>query len=133
LSDAVQWMEAYDIGGTNEIVRSFWGQSKPHVQTYFLTENLAQDKWFLWYYLVHGDRGVIAWPDTDKGPWFSGGTARDSVKNLAPTFAEVQSPLSEIFDSAEFVHDGIGVYYSQPSIAVSWLMDIQPHGRTWIN
>ncbi len=133
LSDAVQWMEAYDIGGTNEILRSFWGQAKPHVQTYFLTENLAQDKWFLWYYLVHGNKGVIAWPDTDKGPWFSDGGVRDSVKKLAPTFAEVQSPLSEIFADATFSHDGIGVYYSQPSIAVSWFMDIAPHGRTWPN
>jgi hypothetical protein len=133
LSDAVQWMEAYDIGGTNEILRSFWGQSKPHVQTYFLKENLAQDKWFLWYYLVHGNKGVIAWPDTDKGPWFANGGARDSVKNLAPTFAEVQGPISEIFDGATFQHDGIGLYYSQPSIAASWLMDITPHGRTWVN
>ncbi len=133
LADSVQWMEAYDIGGTNEILRSFWGQAKPHVQTYFLTEKLAQDKWFLWYYLVHGNKGVIAWPDTDKGPWFADGDARDSVKNLAPTFAEVQSELSEIFDGATFQHDGIGLYYSQPSIAVSWFMDIAPHGRTWVN
>lgn len=133
LSDAVQWMEAYDIGATNEILRSFWGQTKPHVQTYFLTENLAQDKWFLWYYLAHGNKGVIAWPDTDKGPWFSNGEVRDSVKKLAPTFKEVQSPLSEIFDGATFQHDGIGLYYSQPSIAVSWFMDIAPHGRTWVN
>lgn len=133
LGEAVQWMEAYDIGGTNEILRSFWGQTKPHVQTYFLTENLAQDKWFLWYYLVHGNRGVIAWPDTDKGPWFTGDGVRESVKNLAPTFAEVQSPLSEIFEDATFQHDGIGLYYSQPSIAISWFMDIAPHGRSWVN
>lgn len=133
LCDAVQWMEAYDIGGSNEILRSFWGQSKPHVQTYFLTESPAQDKWFLWYYLVHGNSGVICWPDTDKGPWFQNGTARDSVKALSSTFGEVQGPISEIFQGAKFQHDGIALYYSQPSIEASWIMDIQPHGRTWVN
>ncbi|MDQ3813161.1 MAG: beta-galactosidase [Armatimonadota bacterium] len=133
LRDAVQWMEAYDIGGSNEILRSFWGQSKPHVQTYFLTEKLATDKWFLWYYLVHGNRGVICWPDTDKGPWFQNGATRDSVQALAPTFGEVQGPISEIFAGATFEHDGIALYYSQPSIEASWFMDIAPHGRTWVN
>ena len=133
LRDSVQWMEAYDIGGTNEILRSFWGQTKPHVQTYFLTDNPAMDKWFLWYYLVHGDRGVICWPESDKGPWFENGQARPGVQALAPTFKEVQGPISEIFPDATFEHDGIALYYSQPSIATSWFMDIQPHGKTWIN
>ncbi len=133
LTEAVQWMEAYDIGGTNEILRSFWGSSRPRVQTYFLTEKPAQDKWFLWYYLVHGNRGVICWPDTPKGPWFQNGQARESVRALADTFREVQGPLSEIFPGAIFEHDGIALYYSQPSIAVSWFMDIEPHGRTWVN
>ena len=133
LAQAVQWMEAYDIGGTNEILRSFWGASRPRLQTYFLTENPAADTWFLWYYLVHGCRGVICWPDTKQGPWFEKGQARPSVRALAPTFGEVQGPVSEIFPGATFAHDGIALYYSQPSIAVSWFMDIQPHGRTWVN
>lgn len=133
LGQAVQWMESYDIGGTNEILRSFWGQSKPHTQTYFLTEKPAQDKWFLWYYLVHGNAGVICWPDTDRGPWFENGVARPSVVALADTFREVQGPISEIFSNATFSHDGIALYYSQPSIATSWFMDITPHGRTWVN
>lgn len=133
LGDAVQWMEAYDIGGTNEILRSFWGQTKPHVQTYFLTDNPAMDKWFLWYSLTHGDRGVICWPESDKGPWFENGQARPAVQALAPTFKEVQGPISEIFPDATFQHDGIALYYSQSSIATSWFMDIQPHGRSWVN
>ena len=133
LAESVQWMEAYDIGGTNEILRSFWGTRRPRVQTYFLTENLPQDKWFLWYYLVHGNRGVICWPDTPRGPWFENGAARPSVRALADTFRQVQGPVSEIFPGATFAHDGIGLYYSQPSIALSWFMDIQPHGRTWVN
>jgi len=133
LAETVQWMEAYDVGGTNEILRSFWGSSRPRVQTYFLSEDRETDTWFLWYYLVHGNRGVICWPDTPKGPWFSGTEARPSVRALAPAFADVQAPISEIFTGATFSHDGIALYYSQPSIAVSWFMDIRPHGASWVN
>jgi hypothetical protein len=133
LAEAVQWMEAYDIGGTNEILRSFWGTARPRAQTYFLTENPAADRWFLWYYLVHGNRGVICWPESKSGPWFRAGEARPDVRALADTFREVQGPVSERFASAAFEHDGIGLYYSHPSLQVSWFMDIQPHGRTWVN
>lgn len=133
LCRSVQWMEAYDIGATNEILRSLWGQNRPHVQTYFSTFEPFRDQWFLWYYLVHGNRGVICWPDNNGTPWFDRRDARPEIKAMADTFAELQGPLSERFVGAEFLHDGIAVYYSQPSIQVSWFMDIQPHGSTWIN
>ncbi|HJN18864.1 MAG TPA: beta-galactosidase, partial [Armatimonadota bacterium] len=58
LTRAVQWMEAYDIGASNEILRSFFGQGQPHVQTYFSNYKPKSDTWWLWYYLVHGNRGV---------------------------------------------------------------------------
>jgi len=52
LSRAVQWMEAYDILGTNEILRSFWnGTGKMRMQTFFSKKNWKKDAWFLWYYL----------------------------------------------------------------------------------
>ncbi|HEY3492988.1 MAG TPA: beta-galactosidase trimerization domain-containing protein, partial [Solirubrobacterales bacterium] len=31
------------------------------------------------------------------------------------------------------LHDGIAIYYSHPSIQVSWMLDAEPHGRTWPN
>ncbi|MGD8237953.1 MAG: beta-galactosidase trimerization domain-containing protein [Armatimonadota bacterium] len=133
LCEAVQWMEAYDIGCSNEIVRSFFGQSKPHVQTHFSAYHPNSDKWFLWYYLVHGNRGVICWPDRNGKPWFEGGTARPEIRAMAGTYEELQGPLGQIFVNAELVHDGIAIYYSQPSIQVSWFMDIKPHGGTWVN
>lgn len=133
LARAVQWMEAYDIGATNEILRSFWGQERPHVQTFFSTFEPLRDQWFLWYYFVHGNRGVICWPDNNGTPWFQGSEVNPAIQALSETFAELQGPLGELLVGAEFLHDGIAVYYSHPSIQVSWFMDIQPHGSTWIN
>ena len=126
-------MEAYDIGASNEILRSLWGRHSPHVQTYFTTGSPHVDKWFLWYYLVHGNRGVIVWPELGGEPWFDGAEPQEPVKALAATFGEVQGDVSRALLTSEFVTDGIAVYYSQPSIRVSWFMDIRPHGSTWVN
>jgi hypothetical protein len=129
LADSVQWMEAYDINGTNEILRSFWNQDKPHVQTFPSNKNPRVDTWFLWYYLVHGNRGVIAWPDG----WFAGGKIADYILLCAQTFREVQSDISTLVIDSEFLPDPIAIYYSHPSIQASWAMDATVHGASWIN
>jgi len=129
LAGAVQWMEAYDIGGSNEILRSFWSQKRPHVQTFFSSKNPRLDSWFLWYYLCHGNRGVIGWPDG----WFDKGSVAGYLQANAGTFKEVQGPVSRMIIDAEFVHDPVAIYYSHPSIQVTWAMDAAPHGGTWPN
>jgi hypothetical protein len=129
LAAAVQWMEAYDIGGSNEILRSFWSQKRPHVQTYFSSKNPRQDSWFLWYYLCHGNRGVIAWPDG----WFTNGKVADYIQACAETYKEVQGPVSKKIIDGEFVHDPVAIYYSHPSIQVTWAMDAATHRGTWPN
>lgn len=127
LSQAVQWMEAYDIGATNEILRSFWDQRRPRVQTFFSSKDPRRDAWFLWYYLCHGNRGVICWPDG----WFANGKPADFIAANAQTFKEVQGPVSRLIVDGAFVHDPIAVYYSQPSIQATWALDAVPHGGTW--
>ena len=133
---SVQWIEAYDIGGTTELLRSLWSwpERRPYVQTWFSSGDAKSDAWFLWYYLLHGNRGVIAWPELD-GSWF--GTGPEGV---APFIAEnravireVQGEISEfILDvGTRFEADPIAVYYSHPSVQASWVMDVVTHGRTW--
>src|SRR6185295_7449580 len=127
LTKAVQWMEAYDIGASNEILRSFWDQKSPRVQTFFSSKDAKRDAWFLWYYLCHGSRGVICWPDG----WFQDGKAADYITANAATFKEVQGPVSQKIVDGVFVHDPIAIYYSQPSIQATWAMDAVVHGKTW--
>jgi len=134
LTRAVQWMEAYDIGGTNEILRSLWNQPhRPHVQTFFSAGDPRQDSWFLWYYATHGNPAVIAWPEK----WFrqGGNEIAPSIAADAATFRDVQSSATAplIAPDARFDPDPIGVYYSHPSVQVGWAMDCIPHGGSWVN
>ncbi|MFX0203061.1 MAG: beta-galactosidase trimerization domain-containing protein [Candidatus Hodarchaeota archaeon] len=134
MSRAVQWMEAYDIHGTNEILRSFWNQERrPRMQTFFSSKNPKLDSWFLWYYMLHGNQAVIAWPEA----WFR--TAEHEIApwvlDLKGTFEEVQGPTSEVIvdPNTVFDPDPIGIYYSHPSIQAGWAMDALTHGSTWTN
>jgi len=136
---AVQWIESYDIGGTNEILRSLWRwpERRPHVQTWFSRGDAKVDSWFLWYYLVHGNRGVIAWPERGGESWFhwKGGGLAPFIKANADTLREVQGEVSRpILDpDARFDADPIAVYHSHPSVQASWAMDVVPHRGTWPN
>ncbi|MCZ7647177.1 MAG: beta-galactosidase trimerization domain-containing protein [Planctomycetota bacterium] len=115
--------------GSNELLRSFWGQKRPHVQTFFSSKDPKKDTWFLWYYLVHGDRGVICWPEG----WFKNGEVAPYIKPLAETFKEVQGPVSKHVVDAEFAHDPVAIYYSHPSVQATWALDAATHGGTWVN
>jgi len=132
---AIQWIESYDIGGSCEILRSLWRKDRrPYVQTWFSTADAKRDAWFLWYYLLHGNRGVIAWPDRG-GSWFhhKDGKIASFIRENAETIKEVQGPVSEpILDvETRFDADPVAVYYSHPSVQATWAMDVVTHGGTW--
>ena len=133
LSRAVQWME-----GEDDLLRSFWGRPRrPHVQTYGITGSEAQDTWSLWHRLAHGNQATIAWPEG----WFRDTPATRKrelnlqVARLAPVFREIQGPVSEFIVNPDsyLETDPIGLYYSHPSIRVSWAMDAITHGSSWPN
>ncbi|MFC1822445.1 beta-galactosidase trimerization domain-containing protein [Thermodesulfobacteriota bacterium] len=131
---AVQWMEAYDVHGSNEILRSWWNtERRPRMQTFFSTENPKLDSWFLWYYMLHGNHAVVAWPEG----WFhkDGYKIAPHIKALKQTFLEIQGKVSEPIVDPKTVFDpeSIGIYYSHPSIQAGWAMDAVTHGSTWIN
>ena len=134
LSRAVQWTEAYDIHGSNEILRSFWNdERRPIMKTFFSTKDPKLDSWFLWYYMLHGNQAVIAWP---KG-WFrtDGQEIAPHVLALKNAFEEIQGKVSEPLVHLKTVFDPepIGIYYSHPSLQVGWATDAIVHGRSWVN
>ena len=133
LSRSVQWMEAYDIHGANEILRSFWSHdSRPRMQTFFSTRNPRLDSWFLWYYMLHGNQAVIAWPEG----WFhaDGHDIAPHILANKRAFKEIQGEVSEYIVNPQtiFDPDPIGIYYSHPSIQAGWAMDAITHGKTWV-
>ena len=133
LSRAVQWMEAYDVHSTNEILRSFWNiDRRPRMQTFFSSQDPKLDSWFLWYYMLHGNQAVIAWPEG----WFRGKgyEIAPHIMTLEKTFKEIQGNVSELMTNPNTVFDPdpIGIYYSHPSIQAGWAMDAITHGGSWI-
>jgi hypothetical protein len=103
------------------------------MQTYFLTGDLRADQWFLWYYLAHGCRSVIAWPDIGGSAWFDNGNIDRRVERLADTFAQVQAPELNVLahPDTEPIFSPIAVLYSPPSVQVGWAIDASAHGKTW--
>lgn len=136
LADSVQWIEAYDIHGTNEILRSFWnGSGKLRMQTFFSQRDWKKDSWFLWYYLLHGNSGAIAWPEG----WFNDKDGKrgidEKILELKGVFRSVQGVVGQhiLAPGSRFVSDPVGIYYSHPSVQAGWVMDALVHGRTWPN
>jgi len=137
LSRAVQWMESSDLGGTNEILRSFWNRPRRvQVQTYDAHASHKKNVWILWHRLAHGNQATIAWP---KG-WMRDNPSGNRelspvIEQLAPTFREIQGRAGEFIISPEsyLETDPIGLYYSHPSIRAGWVMDSVTHGTSWPN
>jgi hypothetical protein len=137
LSRAVQWTEAYDDGGTNEILRSFWNRPRRiHAQTYGATEGYKKNVWILWHRLAHGNQLTIAWPEG----WMRTNSSGERVlspkiQQLATTFREIQGAAGEFIvnPNSYLESDPIGLYYSHPSIRVGWAMDSATHGASWPN
>ncbi len=133
LMKKLQFLESYNIGSSTAIIRSFNPQNAmPIVTTHFHNDKrgTANDIWQTWYYLAHGNRGMIGWVEG----WFEkDGKPRPWLKEYAATNKEVGGVQGKKLVGARWLHDGVGVYYSHPSIQVSWCLDSEAHGKTWVN
>jgi hypothetical protein len=126
----VQFLEAYNIGSTQSIVRSFNPHNcLPQVTTHF-HQNVSDSVWQPWYYVAHGNRGVIGWVekwfDKDKNPmpWH---------KQVSPSYLEIEQKISPLQAQSEWIHDGVAIYYNHASIQLCWILDAEAHGGTWKN
>ncbi|MHC4549313.1 MAG: beta-galactosidase trimerization domain-containing protein [Planctomycetota bacterium] len=127
----VQFIEAYDMASSHEILRSFNRDAVvPIVTTHFHQgADAARDRWEAWFRFAHGQRGMIAWVDG----WFDGTSPRPWLEEFAPTLKELGGKQGPKLHRARWRHDGIALYYSHPSIQVSWVLDAEAHGATWPN
>ncbi|HKI01244.1 MAG TPA: beta-galactosidase trimerization domain-containing protein [Thermoanaerobaculia bacterium] len=133
LAKKVQFIEAYDLGSAQEILRSFdRANALPRVTTHFHDDRrgAGNDAWLAWHYFAHGNRGMIGW--VDEG-WFEGAEPRPWLGRFAETLRELGTVQGPRMAGARHLHDGIAIYYSHPSVQVSWLLDSEAHGKTWAN
>ena len=133
LAKKVRFIEAYDLGSSHEILRSFDRDNAiPRVTTHFHDDRLppGNDVWLAWHYFAHGDRGMIGWVDEN---WFAGDRPRPWLDRFRPALRELGQVQGPKLAGARALHDGIAIYYSHPSIQVSWMLDAEAHGKTWAN
>ncbi len=123
----VQFLEAYDTGSAPEIARSLSPRA-PLFSTHFHSKEPGWDSWFAWSRFAHGQRGLIGWVEG----WFDGKTPKPWLSEFAPVLREL-SRLGPLTARAQWQHDRIAIYYSHPSVQVSWILDSEAHGRTWPN
>jgi len=128
LCKKIQFIEAY-LGTAQSIIRSF-DPLMPQVTTHFHQDKLgaANDIWQTWWCLAHGQRGMIGWVDG----WFDENKKpRPWLDEYKATNTEVSSVQGPKIVGAKWVHDGVGIYYSQASLQVGWCLDMEAHGGTW--
>jgi hypothetical protein len=133
LMKKVQFLEAYDLGSAQEIARSLNpGNTLPIVATHFHDDRRGpgNDSWLAWHYFAHGNRGMIGWVSDE---WFDDGRPRPWLAGFAPTLKELGSLQGPKMMGARWLHNGVALYYSHPSIQISWLLDAEAHGLTWPN
>ena len=138
ISRALDWLEAYDLGEVREINRSFFPRSAPVVQTHFVRndpKDARSNSFEAWYYFAHGDRGVIIWSMGGK----TGVVTNDFQSTpggavLGEAYKGIRKDgLDKEILASEFVTQPIAIYYSQPSIRVSWVVDAGVNYDTWPN
>lgn len=118
----IQVLESYGGGG---IIRSFNPYNAlPIVTTHFFT-SVDDTVWQCWYNVAHGNRGQIGW--VEKVP------DDQAVARIAPNYHDAAEKIGPLMTGAEWIHDGVAVYYSHASIQLGWIMDAQAHGKTWRN
>ncbi len=125
----VQFIESYNLGSSQAIIRSFNPRNALPAVTSLFHKSADDDIWQTWYYLAHGNRGHIGWVEG----WFDGQTPMPWHAQVAPTFLEAGKKIGPLMTGAEWKHDGIAIYYSHASIQLGWILDAEAHGKTWIN
>ncbi len=125
----VQFIESYNLGSSQAIIRSFNpGNALPTVTTHF-HRDVADTIWQTWYYLAHGNRGHIGWVEK----WFDGETPKPWHAEVAPSYLEAGKKIGPLMTGATWKHDGVALYYNHASIQLGWILDAEAHGKTWIN
>jgi hypothetical protein len=125
----IQFIEAYNLGSSQAIIRSFNPHNGLPAVTSHFHQSAPDDIWQTWRYLALGNRGHIGWVEN----WFDGQQPRPWLDQVGPHWREVAEKIGPLLHGAEWRHDGVAIYYSHPSIQLGWILDAQAHGKTWVN
>ena len=125
----IQFIEAYNLASSQAIVRSFNPHNAIPTVTSHFHKSVDDDLWQAWYYLAHGNRGFIGWVED----WFDGDKPKPWHEQIASTYLEAGEKIGPLMAGAEWIHDGVAIYYSHSSIQLGWILDAEAHRQTWVN
>ena len=64
--------------------------------------------------------------------WFDrDGTPLPWLKEVAPTWKEATRNIGPLVAGADWIEDGVALYYSHASAQLSWVLDAEAHGKNW--
>ena len=132
MSQAIDWVEAYDIASSREVFRSFLPEGTPILCTLFGSD-FPRLKQKVWWRLLHGDRGLLVWDDEESRSVLKdqdGMPVTDRGRGLAEIVAGVK-PVAPLLLGLKRVDDRIAVHYSQASIRAHWMFDSREDRDTW--
>ena len=98
----IQYIEAYDLGGSQALIRSFNPNHAVPAVTSMFHQSAADDIWQVWHGLAHGNRGHIGWVEN----WFDGQTPRAWHEQTAPHYKEAAAKIGPLLQGATWQHDG---------------------------
>jgi hypothetical protein len=133
ISQAVDWIEPYDVADSRRIFRSFLPPRTPVLSTFF-GKDIPQLQMQAWRLLLEGDRGAIVWDDDESRviqKTTPGMPLTDRARGLRAVFEEVRRVAPEWF-RLQPENDHIAIHYSQASIRAHWMFDSREDGNNWL-
>jgi len=129
LTEALNFIEPYDIGNNIEIIRSL-APAMPVVTTSFARG--PWEKHRVWYELLHGNRGLIIWDEKhDFG--HRDGTPGPRGIEAGTYYNESRAGIGALLINSQREADPIAIHYSQASCRTDWMLRNQPHGDAWVS
>src|SRR6185312_14199368 len=128
LSDAVDVIEPYDLGGNVDIIHSL------NPKTVIVTTSFVggeREVHRVWRELIHGTRGLILWEDPDKKFLREDGSLDERGREAATYFSELRSGLGALIIGSGAAPGSVAILYSPASMRTEWILDWQPKGDAW--
>lgn len=127
LVHAVDWFEAYDMGNSVEMLRSW--RLPNTVLNHTLFGRKPYGRYGMWRGFLHGSMGRIIFQASHF--FLGGGKVSIWGPAMRTTFLELRGGIGKLRRRLEAHDQPIGVYYNQASRQLSWLFDSEVDGTTW--
>ncbi len=139
-TSGMNWIEAYDISCSKEILRSFNKRLAPDkrwitTRTHFPGGDAGV--YCVWYYVLMRDSNNVVWQlfNPKEGGFFEDEKSMkptEKAVTLRESFLEVSDGIGKMLMESEEPLYPIAIYLSQSSSQAHWMIDSESDGATWI-